>query len=126
FNYDLPMQAEDYVHRIGRTGRAGRNGQAYTLAVHTERHKVRRIEHFIGRSIPMGEIEGLERQRRPQRNFGKRPAGGGYRGANGGARRGGFGHSRPQGDRKPEWKPARTPAGEAGAERRPAANRGAP
>src|SRR5690606_17201900 len=50
FSYDLPMQAEDYVHRIGRTGRAGRNGQAYTLAVHTERHKVRRIEHFIGRS----------------------------------------------------------------------------
>ena len=33
-NFDLPMQAEDYVHRIGRTGRAGRNGLAYTLATH--------------------------------------------------------------------------------------------
>src|SRR5690606_35933046 len=76
FNYDLPMQAEAYVHRIGRTGRAGRNGQAYTLAVHGERHKIRRIEHFIGRSIPMEEIAGLEPQRKPQRGFGgKRPGG---------------------------------------------------
>ena len=47
-NFDLPMQAEDYVHRIGRTGRAGRNGLAFTLATHSERHKVRRIEHYIG------------------------------------------------------------------------------
>src|SRR3546814_19633969 len=49
-NFDLPMQAEDYVHRIGRTGRAGRDGQAYTLATHAERHKVRAIEHYIGQS----------------------------------------------------------------------------
>lgn len=59
-NYDLPMQAEDYVHRIGRTGRAGRAGQAFTLAVHSERHKVRRIEHFIGQPIPPSVIAGLE------------------------------------------------------------------
>ncbi|NYT22283.1 DEAD/DEAH box helicase [Alcaligenaceae bacterium] len=107
FNYDLPMQAEDYVHRIGRTGRAGRNGQAYTLATHTERHKIRRIEHFIGRSIPMGEIAGLEPQRRPQqRSFGKRPGGGGggYRGAPNGARREGYGQGRPQGERESSWK----------------------
>ena len=113
FNYDLPMQAEDYVHRIGRTGRAGRHGQAFTLATHSERHKVRRIEHFIGRSIPMDEIAGLEPQRRPQRSAGKRPTGGGYRGNGGGyrgnangARREGFGAGRPNGDRKPEWKSA--------------------
>jgi len=59
-NYDLPMQAEDYVHRIGRTGRAGRNGLAFTLAMTSERHKVRRIEHFIGQPIPAEVIEGLE------------------------------------------------------------------
>ncbi|MFT0849467.1 DEAD/DEAH box helicase [Achromobacter sp. F4_2707] len=107
FNYDLPMQAEDYVHRIGRTGRAGRNGQAYTLAMHSERHKVRRIEHFIGRSIPMDEIAGLEPQRKPQRSFGKRPGGGGgYRGAPGARREGG---NRPYADRKPEWKSDRKP-----------------
>lgn len=64
-NYDLPMQPEDYVHRIGRTGRAGRDGLAYTLAVHGERHKVRRIEHFIGHQIPSEVIAGLEPQRTP-------------------------------------------------------------
>lgn len=110
FNYDLPMQAEDYVHRIGRTGRAGRNGQAYTLATHAERHKVRRIEHFIGRSIPMDEIAGLEPQRKPQRGFSKRPGGngGGYRGTPNGARREGSG--RPY--RKPEWKADARPEGQ--------------
>src|SRR5690606_27449366 len=59
-NYDLPMQAEDYVHRIGRTGRAGRDGLAFTLATHSERHKVRRIEHYIGQPIPPSAIEGME------------------------------------------------------------------
>ncbi len=64
-NYDLPMQPEDYVHRIGRTGRAGRDGSAFTLAVHSERHKVRRIEHFIGYTIQSDVIAGLEPQRTP-------------------------------------------------------------
>jgi superfamily II DNA/RNA helicase len=59
-NYDLPMQPEDYTHRIGRTGRAGHDGQAFTLAVHTERHKIRRIEHYIGQPIPLLTIDGLE------------------------------------------------------------------
>jgi len=77
-NYDLPMQPEDYVHRIGRTGRAGRDGLAYTLAVHGERHKVRRIEHFIGHQIPSEVIVGLEPQRTPS----ARPEGAG-RGAGG-------------------------------------------
>lgn len=59
-NFDLPMQAEDYVHRIGRTGRAGRNGQAFTLATHGERHKIRRIEQFTGQPMPAEVIAGLE------------------------------------------------------------------
>jgi len=71
-NYDLPMQAEDYVHRIGRTGRAGRSGKAYTLAVHAERHKVRRIEHFIGQPIPGQVIAGLEPTPAPAGKSGKR------------------------------------------------------
>ena len=76
-NFDLPMQPEDYVHRIGRTGRAGRDGLAFTLAVHSERHKVRRIEHFIGRSIPPETIVGLEPQRtpRPRSEGAPRPGG---------------------------------------------------
>jgi len=70
-NFDLPMQAEDYVHRIGRTGRAGRNGNAVTLAEHRERHKVKRIEHFIGHTIDSEEIPGME----PRRQASSKPSG---------------------------------------------------
>ncbi|HEX7386310.1 MAG TPA: DEAD/DEAH box helicase [Castellaniella sp.] len=73
FNYDLPMQAEDYVHRIGRTGRAGRDGEAITLAVSSERHKVRRIEHFIGQSIPTETIPGMEPTRAARPTYKDRP-----------------------------------------------------
>ncbi|AFZ83280.1 ATP-dependent RNA helicase [Candidatus Kinetoplastibacterium blastocrithidii TCC012E] len=59
-NFDLPMQAEDYVHRIGRTGRAGRNGSALSLVTNEEKHKVRRIEKYIGQTISTETIEGLE------------------------------------------------------------------
>ncbi|MGB6008917.1 DEAD/DEAH box helicase [Castellaniella sp.] len=88
-NYDLPMQAEDYVHRIGRTGRAGRDGQAITLAVTAERHKIRRIEQFIGQSIPMETIPGLEPRQSVRPTWKDRPnqnrprsgkPGGGYQG----------------------------------------------
>ncbi|MER1939192.1 DEAD/DEAH box helicase [Castellaniella sp. FW104-16D08] len=75
-NYDLPMQAEDYVHRIGRTGRAGRHGEAITLAVSSERHKVRRIEQFIGQSIPMSTIPGLEPKQAVRPTWKDRPANG--------------------------------------------------
>jgi hypothetical protein len=78
-NYDLPMQPEDYVHRIGRTGRAGRDGNAFTLAIHGERHKVRRIEHFIGYTIKSDVIAGLEPQVTPR----ARPEGSSSRGAGG-------------------------------------------
>ena len=73
-NYDLPMQPEDYTHRIGRTGRAGNDGLAYTLATHSEQHKIRRIEHFIGQPIPAETIEGLEPKGRVK-SKGERPAG---------------------------------------------------
>ena len=66
-NYDLPKQAEDYVHRIGRTGRAGRDGVAITLAESKEFHRVRRIEQYLKRSITEGVIEGLEPTRRAPR-----------------------------------------------------------
>ncbi|NQW84380.1 MAG: DEAD/DEAH box helicase [Alcaligenaceae bacterium] len=108
-NYDLPMQPEDYVHRIGRTGRAGRDGLAYTLAVHGERHKVRRIEHFIGHQIPSEVIAGLEPQRTPS----ARPEGAG-RGA-GGKKGGRFSNDRSS---------APSGGGYAGREARPYAPRG--
>ena len=75
-NYDLPMQAEDYTHRIGRTGRAGKDGLAFTLANVSERHKVRRIEHFIGQPIPVEVIPGLEPTKTVRPTFKSRKGGG--------------------------------------------------
>jgi superfamily II DNA/RNA helicase len=59
-NYDLPKFPEDYVHRIGRTGRAGRNGLAISLVNHAENLNIRRIERFTKQSIPVDVIEGFE------------------------------------------------------------------
>ena len=60
FNFDLPKFAEDYVHRIGRTGRAGRNGIAVSLVNHAEGVHVKRIERFTKQPIPVDVIEGFE------------------------------------------------------------------
>jgi superfamily II DNA/RNA helicase len=60
FNYDLPKFPEDYVHRIGRTGRAGRNGVAVSLVNHAENINVKRIERFTKQLIPVTMIEGFE------------------------------------------------------------------
>ena len=59
-NFDLPMQAEDYVHRIGRTGRAGRNGIAISFANVRDHHMVRSIERFTTQKIDITVIAGLE------------------------------------------------------------------
>ena len=59
-NYGLPMKAEDYVHRIGRTGRAGRNGLAVTLAERMDAHMIGRIQHFTTQRIAVATIAGLE------------------------------------------------------------------
>lgn len=63
-NYDLPKQAEDYVHRIGRTGRAGRSGLAVTFAEVNEYVKVHKIEKYIGRKLPEMAVEGMEPTRK--------------------------------------------------------------
>ena len=59
-NYDLPKNAEDYVHRIGRTGRAGATGIAISFASSKEIDFLHQIERFIGQSIPQQVIPGLE------------------------------------------------------------------
>ncbi len=59
-NYDLPRQAEDYVHRIGRTGRAGKNGIAISFANVREHFQVKIIERFTSQPIPVATIPGLE------------------------------------------------------------------
>jgi superfamily II DNA/RNA helicase len=52
FNYDVPIHAEDYVHRIGRTGRAGRQGHAFMLVAREDAKHLKAIEQLIRRSIP--------------------------------------------------------------------------
>ena len=75
-NYGLPMKAEDYVHRIGRTGRAGRNGLAVTLAERMDAGMIRRIQHFTTQNIAVATVPGLEPKSPEPRMFAGRPAGG--------------------------------------------------
>src|SRR4029079_15069381 len=59
-NYDLPNVPEDYVHRIGRTGRAGADGEAISLVCVDEHEFLRDIEKLIRLSIPRAVIAGFE------------------------------------------------------------------
>ncbi len=102
-NYDLPKFAEDYVHRIGRTGRAGATGIAISFASNMDRHILRKIEQFTGQRMEPAVIEGFEPKRairmdapggRGDRRDGHKPGGrggfkprddrGGYKGRDGG------------------------------------------
>ena len=105
-NYGLPMKAEDYVHRIGRTGRAGREGLAITIAEFRDRRKIQDIEHYSQQNIKANVIAGLEPQQRfaptserPRGNFGggRDDRGGGRSFGGGGGDRGGFGGRKPAG-----------------------------
>lgn len=60
FNYDVPTHAEDYVHRIGRTGRAGRLGAAFTIVTRHDEKLVAAVEKLIGQAITWEEGRGLE------------------------------------------------------------------
>jgi superfamily II DNA/RNA helicase len=60
FNFDTPLHAEDYVHRIGRTGRAGKLGRAFTIANPEEGKQVAAISKLIKREIPLISIDGIE------------------------------------------------------------------
>ena len=107
FNFGLPMKAEDYTHRIGRTGRAGRDGLAITFAEFRDRRKIFDIEAYSRQSIKADVVPGLEPQQRMpdsrSSGFGGRDSRGGDRKFGGGGRptgggfggnRGGFGESR--------------------------------
>jgi ATP-dependent RNA helicase RhlE len=59
-NYDVPQQAEDYVHRIGRTGRAAKEGDAFTFMAPDEISMVRQIERVIGQPIPRISVPGFD------------------------------------------------------------------
>jgi superfamily II DNA/RNA helicase len=59
FNFDVPIHAEDYVHRIGRTGRAGMKGHAYSIASPDDRLAVDAIEILTGLPIPRLDVDGI-------------------------------------------------------------------
>ncbi|MBB1061007.1 DEAD/DEAH box helicase [Marilutibacter spongiae] len=62
-NFDLPMVAEDYVHRIGRTGRNGASGEALSLVSHDEGGLLRQIQRVLKKDVEMIEVEGFEPSR---------------------------------------------------------------
>jgi superfamily II DNA/RNA helicase len=106
FNFGLPMKAEDYTHRIGRTGRAGRDGLAVTFAEFRDRRKIMDIEFYSHHQFKGETIPGMEPQQRfpdsrPNSNFGGRESRGGSndyhsrdRNFGGGGRTAGFGANR--------------------------------
>lgn len=124
-NYDLPNVPEDYVHRIGRTGRAGATGEAVSLVCVDEHQMLKDIEKLIKRELPKEVIAGFE----PDPNARAQPiqlrsGGGGGQRAGGG---GGGGRGRPSGGApggaKPAQGPARGHGGGNGTQARPAAPR---
>ncbi len=97
-NFDFPMQNEDYVHRIGRTGRANQIGDAISFICPDEHGDLRSLERFIGRGLPRKRLEGFDYQapappREPEQDRGGRgqPRGGYGSGRPGGQSRGGGG-----------------------------------
>jgi len=113
FNFGLPMKAEDYTHRIGRTGRAGRDGLAVTFAEMRDRRKIGDIEAYTRQPFKAEVIPGMEPKmrmpetRKPMGRGGDRfggernyaNAGGGFRGGRpaGGRDGGGFDNRAPRG-----------------------------
>lgn len=76
-NYDLPENAEDYVHRIGRTGRAAMTGHAISFATHEQRRDIKIIERLIRKALPISQTPKLEKiaptHQPPQRERMERP-----------------------------------------------------
>ena len=66
-NYDVPEKAEDYMHRIGRTGRAGATGKAITIAIPSQSNDVRDIERLLGSRLPTTRRAPFPRSERPAR-----------------------------------------------------------
>jgi len=115
-NYDLPYNAEDYVHRIGRTGRAGASGVALSLMVGGDERLLDDIERLIKRKLPVERLDVGPAEGRPSRlrrdTEGLRRDTEGVRRDTEGARR------EPEGERRESTRARREPSGESGAPRR--------
>ncbi len=102
-NFDLPDATDDYIHRIGRTGRAGKDGHAISFATPDQRRDVANIERLVGRSIPLSAksmsapAAQFESRGRPFNRSYNRPAG--RTGARPPRRSGNFGYAKPYSSR---------------------------
>lgn len=65
-NFDLPANSEDYVHRIGRTARAGKKGKAISFAMPSQRDEIQKIERLIRKNIPFKKMDRVNAPRAPQ------------------------------------------------------------
>ncbi len=72
FNFDTPWHPDDYVHRIGRTGRAGAKGRAFTFVTPEDAEAIDNVEKLTGGKIPVYELDGAPPEDRPARD--ERPA----------------------------------------------------
>ncbi len=109
-NYDVPQDCENYVHRIGRTARAGATGLAITLASEKTADHLEAIEKFIGQKIPVLPVTNdmfvrdMSLERLAGQNLERRPSGrrgGGGRRSSGSPRRGPVGGGGRDGRRRP-------------------------
>ena len=103
-NYDLPTQPEDYVHRIGRTGRAGEQGFAVSFVTRESRRTMSDIEKLIGKNVPLMELETYELDMTVLEK-GKKgaPKKGGYKGNKGSGRPAGAKRSDKRGGEKRDF-----------------------
>ena len=115
-NYDLPQSAEDYVHRIGRTGRAGASGIAISFASRADVPKLQRIEKYIGNKVPVLVIPGLE----PMTTLAAPPRKASHRRSPGGKK-----HAAAGKGGRPAWKKGTKPSGDQ-QKRKPRSERKAP
>jgi ATP-dependent RNA helicase RhlE len=58
-NFDMPATADDYIHRIGRTGRAEHSGDAFTLVTPDDKDMIRALERIMGKPLPRETLEGF-------------------------------------------------------------------
>jgi ATP-dependent RNA helicase RhlE len=91
-NFEIPYDPEDYVHRIGRTGRAGMEGIAISLVSFDEEDQLKGINRLLKRDLPLRQVKGFEvepgsRPMRPSGGNGRRPAPSRGRSSSGSTRR---------------------------------------